>query len=51
MTDIEISKIKNEITRFENEIPCKLTETQKQIHRELNCREMINSCLCYGIDF
>lgn len=28
-----------------------LTAEQKQLHRELDCREMINSCLCYGSNF
>lgn len=51
MTRKEIEKIKNEIPRFENGIPCKLTKEQKQLHRELDCREMINSCLCYGHSF
>ena len=51
MTDNQIRKIRNEIPRFENGIPCKLTREQEQLNRELDCREMINSCLCYGTDF
>ena len=44
-------KIRNEIPQFENGIPYKLTPEQKALHRELDCREMINSCLCYGSNF
>lgn len=51
MTDKEIEKIRNEIPQFENGIPCKLTKEQEQLHRELDCRKMINSCLCYGYSF
>lgn len=51
MTDKEIEKIRNEIPQFENGIPCKLTKKQEQLHRELDCRDMINSCLCYGTNF
>lgn len=51
MTDNQIRKIRKEIPRFENGIPCKLTKEQEQLHRELDCREMINSCLCYDTDF
>lgn len=51
MTDNQIKKIRKEIPRFENGIPCKLTKEQEQLHRELDCREMINSCLCYDTDF
>ncbi len=51
MTEIEIKKLRKENSRFENGIPCKLTKEQEQLHRELDCREMINSCLCYSTDF
>mgnify|MGYP006331511939 CR=1 FL=1 len=51
MTDKEISKIRKEIPRFENGVPCNLTLEEKQLHRELDCRDMINSCLCYGQSF
>jgi len=51
MTRKQIKKIRKEIPRFENGIPFELTPEQKQLHRELDCREMINSCLCYGSSF
>lgn len=51
MTGKEIEKIRNEIPQFEKGIPCKLTIEQERLHKELDCREMINSCLCYGSDF
>lgn len=51
MTGKQIEKIRNEIPRFENGVPCKLTPEQKLLHRELDCREMINSCLIYGSSF
>lgn len=51
MTDKEIKKIRDENPEFKNGIPCKLTLEQQRLHRELDCRDMINSCLCYGYDF
>ena len=51
MTGKEIKKIRTEIPRFSNGVACNLTAEQKQLHRELDCREMINSCLCYGSNF
>lgn len=51
MTGKQIEKIKNEVPRFKNGVPCKLTPEQKLLHRELDCREMINSCLIYGSNF
>ena len=51
MTGKEIKKIRTEIPRFRNGVACNLTAEQKQLHRELDCREMINSCLCYGSNF
>ena len=51
MTGKEIENLKNKNPRFKDGIPCKLTKEQKQLHKELYCREMINSCLCYGQDF
>ena len=51
MTEKEIKKIRNNNPRFENWKVCKLTDEQEKIHKELDCREMINSCLCYGTDF
>lgn len=49
MTRSEIKKLRKENPRFQKDIV--LTEEQKKLHRELDCREMINSCLCYGDDF
>ena len=51
MTGKQIEKIRNEIPQFENGIPYKLTPEQKALHRELDCREMINRCLIYGSKF
>ena len=51
MTGKQIEKIRKEIPQFENGIPCELTPEQKRLHRELDCRDMINSCLCYGSSF
>lgn len=51
MTGKEIKKIRKEIPGFRNGVACNLTAEQKQLHRELDCREMINSCLCYGSNF
>lgn len=51
MTRKEIEKAKEKNPRFINGTPCKLTKEQEILHRELDCREMINSCLCYGTDF
>lgn len=51
MTNKEIKKLRDENPQFQNGIPCKLTPKQEKLIKELDCREMINSCLCYGIDF
>ena len=51
MTGKEIKKIRTEIPRFRNGVACNLTAEQKQLHRELDCREIINSCLFYGSNF
>ena len=51
MTGKQIEKLKKEIPEFINGVPCNLSSKQKQIVEELHCREMINSCLCYGDDF
>lgn len=51
MTRLEIKKLRKENPRFNNGMSCELTKVQKQLHRELDCREMINSCLCYSTDF
>lgn len=51
MTEKEIKKLRKENPRFNNGLSCELTKEQKQLHRELDCREMINSCLCYNTDF
>ncbi len=51
MTDKQIEKIKKEIPEYENGKRCNLTPEQEQLYKELNCRTMINSCLCYGCDF
>lgn len=49
MTRIEIKKARKENSRFINGF--QLTKEQEKLHKELDCREMINSCLCYGTDF
>ena len=49
MTDKQIERLRNEVPRFIDGIPCKLTKEQEQLHRELDCRDMINSCLCYAV--
>ncbi len=51
MTDKEIKKLRDAFPRFENGKPCELTSEQKNLHKELDCRDMINSCLCYGYNF
>lgn len=51
ITRKEIKKIRKEIPRFKNGKLCELTPEQERLHRELDCREMINSCLCYGSSF
>ncbi|MBR0491801.1 MAG: hypothetical protein IJJ82_07165 [Clostridia bacterium] len=51
MTEKEIKKLRKENPRFNNGFSCELIKEQKQLHRELDCREMINSCLCYNTDF
>ena len=51
MTRKEIKKRRKEVPRFENGKPRNLTPEQQRLHRELDCREMINSCLCYGDNF
>lgn len=51
MTRKEIKKLRKENPRFKNGMSCESTKAQKQLHIELDCREMINSCLCYGTDF
>ena len=51
MTGKQIEKIRKEIPQFENGISCELTPEQKRLHRELDCRDVINSCLCYGSSF
>lgn len=51
MTGKEIEKLRNSVPRFENGKPCNLTLEQEQLHKELDCREMINSCLCYRRNF
>lgn len=47
MTGKEIEKLKNSLPKWENGKPPVLTAEQKQIDRELWCREMINSILIY----
>lgn len=49
MTRKEIKKARKENPRFINGF--QLTKEQEKLHKELDCREMINSCLCYGTDF
>lgn len=51
MTKKEIKLKRKEVPRFNNGKPLKLSKEQELIHVELDCREMINSCLCYGYDF
>ena len=48
MTEKEIKQARKTAPRFTG---IALTEEQKQLHRELDCRNMINSCLCYWHDF
>lgn len=49
MTRNEIKMHRKANPRFDKNVV--LTEEQRRLHRELDCREMINSCLCYGHDF
>ena len=49
MTEKEIKQLRRDNPRFNKDKP--LTELQKRLHRELDCREMINSCLCYWDKF
>ena len=51
MTEKEIKKLRKENPRFNNGFGRELTKEQEKLHRELDCREMINSCLCYSTDF
>ena len=49
MTDKQIEAAKRTLPNW-NEIPYKeWTAEQKNLDNELSCREMINSCLCYGM--
>lgn len=48
MTEKEIKKLRRENPRFNGGW---LTKEQEQLHKELDCRQMINSCLCYWTDF
>lgn len=48
MTGKEMEKLRNSLPKWENGKPPVLTEEQKQIDRELWCREMINSILIYN---
>lgn len=47
MTDRQIQAIRNNLPKWSNGKPPILTDEQKQLDKELNCREMINSILCY----
>lgn len=46
MTRKQIENARKELGLFQN-----WTEKEKKIDKELWCREMINSCLCYGTNF
>ena len=48
MTGKQIKEARKSAPRFSGQ---KLTDDQVKMHRELDCREMINSCLCYGSHF
>ena len=58
MTDKQIQAAKDRLNEKqygdESHLPCNLkqpwTKKDKQLERELSCREMINSCLIYGND-
>jgi hypothetical protein len=58
MTDKQIQKIKDELNfKYYGDkayLPCNLkmpiTPEDKQLYKELSCRDMINSCLIYGSD-
>lgn len=47
MTEREIKKAKDMLPKWENGNPPIFTPAQKQLDRELSCREVINSILCY----
>lgn len=47
MTGKEIEKLKDSLPKWKNGKPPILTAEQKQLNRELWCREMINSILIY----
>ena len=58
MTDKQIQAVKDRLNEKyygdEAHLPCNLkrpwTKKDKQLEKELSCREMINSCLIYGDD-
>lgn len=58
MTDKQIQAVKDRLNEKyygdEPHLPCNLkqrwTKKDKQLDKELSCREMINSCLIYGDD-
>ena len=47
MTEKEIRQVKATLPKWENGNPPVFTEEQRQLERELWCREMINSILIY----
>ncbi len=51
MTKKEIQKLRDEIPRYKDGVYCNFTHEQERLQRELDCRDMINSCLCYGYNF
>lgn len=51
MTSEQIKKLKKTLPPLTHVKYDLWTEEQKQLDKELSCREMINSCLIYGTDF
>ena len=47
MTRKQINQLRNTLPKYKNGIPPTLTLKQRQLEKELNCRDMINSILCY----
>lgn len=52
MTNKEIEAAKDKLPPlFINGTLCEFTPEQERLRKELSCREMINSCLCYNENF
>lgn len=47
MTRKEIENVKYTLPKWNRGIPPVLTSEQKKLDKELSCRDMINSILCY----